>query len=197
MKTHKILSFFFILLLLFPQLVFAKKFTEKLIQAAIERTHHFVIYNGAYTKIKYPNGDVADNIGVCTDVIVRSYRKAGIDLQKNVHEDMQKNFALYPSFWGLKKADSNIDHRRVPNLQTFFTRFGKSFLPSQKSEDYLPGDIVTWMVAGSRPHIGIVVDKKSTDGQRPLIVHNIGWGPKMDDMLFDYPITGHYRYTGN
>lgn len=197
MITHKVLSVFFILLYLISEQVCAKTFSEKLVDAAIERTHHFVIYNGAYTKIKYPGGDVADNIGVCTDVIIRSYRKVGIDLQKNIHEDMLKNFELYPHFWGSKKADSNIDHRRVPNLRTFFTRFGKRLAVSKKSKEYLPGDIVTWVVGGSRPHIGIVVDKTSSDGKRPLIVHNIGWGPKMDDMLFDYPITGHYRYTGN
>ncbi len=170
------------------------RFEAKLSAAAIERTTHFVIYNGAYRSISYPNGDVPENVGVCTDVIIRSYRRLGIDLQKNVHEDMREHFKQYPKFWGLKKPDSNIDHRRVPNLQTYFSRHGKSLPVSNSADEYKTGDLVTWMLDGSLPHIGIVVDKRSKDGLRPLIVHNIGLGPKMNDMLFDYPITGHYRY---
>ncbi len=196
MKTLKVYSGFLVFLWFFSGQIHAKTFTEKLVTAARERTQHLVIYNGAYKKIKYPNGDVSDHIGVCTDVIIRSYRKLGIDLQKKVHEDMLKNFKLYPNIWGLKKADSNIDHRRVPNLQTFFSRFGKQLPVSHNADDYHAGDIVTWMVGGSRPHIGLVVDEKSADGKRPLIVHNIGWGPTMEDMLFHYPVTGHYRYYG-
>ena len=169
---------------------------EQLVDAAKERTHHFVIYNGKYRSIDYPNGDVPKNIGVCTDVIIRAYRTIGIDLQERVHLDMKENFDRYPSkrMWGLTRTDSNIDHGRVPNLQTFFSRQGLSLPVTNSANDYLPGDIVTWMLRGNAPHIGIVVDFRSSDGERPLIVHNIGFGPKMNDMLFDYEITGHYRY---
>lgn len=169
-----------------------------LIEAAHERTQHQVVYDGAYVPIPYPNGDVPANMGVCTDVVIRSYRKIGIDLQQKVHEDMKANFKLYPSrrIWGLQKPDSNIDHRRVPNLQMFFTRHGTSLPVSDQAKDYHPGDLVTWVLPGNLPHIGIVIDENSADGKRPLIVHNIGAGPKKQDMLFDYPVTGHYRYSG-
>lgn len=174
-------------------------FVNKLIKAAKQRTLHEVRYDGSYISIPYPNGDVPPSIGVCTDVLIRSFRKLGIDLQKKVHEDMHVNFSLYPSkkIWGLKKPDRNIDHRRVPNLQAFFNRYGESLAVTKHPQDYLPGDLVTWVLPGNLPHIGIVVDELSSDGKRPLIVHNIGLGPKIDDMLFDYPITGHYRYFGN
>lgn len=170
--------------------------TNQLISAAMEQTHSHVRYNSAYFKITYPNGDVPAEYGVCTDVVIRAYRKLNIDLQKLVHDDIQKSFADYPAKrnWGQTKPDTNIDHRRVPNLQTFFTRYGKSLSVSNKGSDYKPGDLVTWMVSGNLPHIGIVVDKKSDDGQRPLIVHNIGAGPQLEDMLFEFKITGHYRY---
>lgn len=169
-----------------------------LVQAAKERTRYEVTYDGSYFSIAYPNGDVPPNIGVCTDVVIRSFRKVGIDLQKEVHEDMLDNFNLYPSnrIWGMNKPDKNIDHRRVPNLRVFFKRFGTSLEVSKEVENYLPGDLVTWMLPGNLPHIGIVIDKKSEDGNTPLIAHNIGEGPKINDMLFEYPITGHYRYSG-
>lgn len=169
-----------------------------LVSAAKERTQHQVTYDGSYITIPYPNGDVPPHLGVCTDVVIRSYRSIGVDLQKKVHEDMASHFNLYPSkrIWGLSKPDKNIDHRRVPNLQTFLTRFGTSLTVSQHAKNYLPGDLVTWMLPGNLPHIGIVIDKMSADGERPLIVHNIGRGPKINDILFDYPITGHYRYAG-
>jgi len=168
------------------------------IKAAKERTSHDVTYDGSYFSIPYPDGDVPSNLGVCTDVVIRSFREIGIDLQKNVHEDMSNNFYVYPSkrIWGLTKPDSNIDHRRVPNLRVFFERFGVSLEVTAKPEDYLPGDLVTWKLPGNLPHIGIVIDEKSDDDKIPLIVHNIGGGPKINNMLFDYPITGHYRYTG-
>ncbi|VAW81352.1 hypothetical protein MNBD_GAMMA12-1532 [hydrothermal vent metagenome] len=172
-------------------------FSKRLVKAAIDRTKHFVRYDGAYKRIAYPMGDVSPGKGVCTDVIIRSYRKIGIDLQKNVHVHMRKNFSRYPKIWGLKRTDTNIDHRRVPNLQVFFRAKGTSLGVSKKASDYKPGDLVTWMLPGNLPHIGIVVNKKSRDKKRYLIVHNIGLGPKMDDMLFQYRITGHYRYTGN
>ncbi len=169
-------------------------FAEKLVAAAIERTTHVVRYDGSYRKISYPGGDVPDNIGVCTDVIVRSYRALGIDLQKEVHEDMRRHFSLYPKKWGLKKPDTSIDHRRVPNLQTFFARHGEKLAVSDSADDYRPGDLVTWMLPGNLPHIGIVTDRRSQDGLRPLIVHNIGAGTVLEDMLFVYKITGRYRY---
>lgn len=175
------------------------RFIVDLINAAKERTTHDVRYDGAYFSISYPNGDVPSNIGVCTDVVIRSFRQVGVDLQKEVHEDMLVNFNSYPSkrIWGLKKPDKNIDHRRVPNLRVFFKRHGISLDVTKNPVDYLPGDLVTWMLPGNLPHIGIIIDKKSNDGKMPLIAHNIGEGPKIDNMLFDYPITGHYRYSGS
>lgn len=169
---------------------------KTLVAAALAQTNDSVTYNGAYFKIAYPMGDVPEQYGVCTDVIIRAYRKLDIDLQQLVHEDMRSNFALYPAKrnWNQTKTDTNIDHRRVPNLQTFFTRHGKKLSVSDKPEHYQAGDLVTWMLPGNLPHIGIVTDQRSADGQRPLIVHNIGAGPKLEDMLFDYAITGHYRY---
>ncbi len=173
-------------------------FLRALVEAAKERTGYDLRYDGSYRTIPYPNGDVPSSLGVCTDVIVRSYRKLGIDLQQKVHEDIKANFSVYPSkrIWGLDKPDSNIDHRRVPNLQVFFKRHGEKLAVSNNAEDYQPGDLVTWMLPGNLPHIGIVVDLKSGNGYRPLIVHNIGNGPKVDDILFQYRITGHYRYLG-
>ena len=171
--------------------------TQQLISAALEQTRSSVRYNGTYFKIAYPNGDVPAEFGVCTDVVIRAYRKLNIDLQQLVHEDIRKSFALYPAKrnWGQTKPDTNIDHRRVPNLQTFFTRYGTALPVTTNGGDYKPGDLVTWMVSGNLPHIGIVVDKKSDDGERPLIVHNIGAGPQLEDMLFEFKITGHYRYS--
>lgn len=168
-----------------------------LVFAALERTNHQVTYDGRYLSIPYPNGDVPVNIGVCTDVIIRSYRAIGTDLQKLVHEDMAANFKAYPSkrIWGLNSTDKNIDHRRVPNLQAFLSRKGEELAISEKAGDYKPGDLVTWMVSGNLPHIGIVTDKISFLSGNPKIVHNIGSGPQLEDMLFSYPITGHYRFN--
>jgi len=173
-------------------------FIHQFIQAAKDRTQHSVHYDGSYIPIAYPNGDVPSTIGVCTDVVIRSFRKVGIDLQREVHEDMSSHFNRYPSkrIWGLTKPDPNIDHRRVPNLQVFFKRHGQTLPVTHHPHDYNPGDLVTWMLPGNLPHIGIVIDKKSVDGKRYLIAHNIGRGPQIEDMLFDYPITGHYRYLG-
>jgi len=184
---------------LFPALVLSETFESTLVKAALERTNHFVFYNGAYVSIPYPNGDVPKHTGVCTDVVIRSYRSLGYDLQKLVHEDMRSAFSAYPSkrIWGLNSTDKNIDHRRVPNLQVFFTRNGESLAVTNDKEDYKPGDIVTWLLNGRLPHIGIVTDKISALTGNPKIVHNIGAGPKLDDMLFDHPITGHYKYVPN
>lgn len=170
--------------------------TDLLVDAALKQTKDKVIYNGAYFKIAYPMGDIPAEYGVCTDVVIRAYRKLGIDLQQLVHEDMRGNFSLYPAKrnWGQTKTDTNIDHRRVPNLQTFFTRHGKKLAVTNKPGDYQTGDLVTWILPGNLPHIGVVTNKLSADGQRPLIVHNIGAGPKLEDMLFEYPLSGHYRY---
>lgn len=178
--------------------VSSQTFASALVNAAKERTLHQVTYDGSYFGINYPNGDIPAHLGVCTDVIIRSFRQLGVDLQQAVHEDMRINFSAYPShrIWGLTRPDKNIDHRRVPNLRVFFKRHGLTLPVTDNSADYLPGDLVTWVLPGNLPHIGIVIDDNSADSKRPLIVHNIGSGPKINDMLFDYPISGHYRYLG-
>jgi uncharacterized protein YijF (DUF1287 family) len=150
------------------------------------------VYDPAYVVLPYPGGDVAQDRGVCTDVVIRALRDEGIDLQKTVHEDMRAHFGLYPKKWGLRRPDRNIDHRRVPNLQTWFARQGWSLAPSQSATGYKPGDLVTWMLPGNLPHIGIVSDRTSWRDV-PLIIHNIGSGAREEDILFAYPITGHYR----
>lgn len=193
-----------IILIAFSYSSVAKTKADKLVETAMERTQHFVRYDPKYVRLNYPFGDVPSDTGVCSDVVVRSYRNAfGYDLQKHIHEDMRANFSAYPSkrIWGLTAPDKNIDHRRVPNLQTFFTRKGASLPITLNAQDYLPGDVVSWNLkqdnhgrgSGMLAHIGIVVDQKSKDGT-PLIVHNIGMGPKMDNILFEYKITGHYRF---
>jgi uncharacterized protein YijF (DUF1287 family) len=175
----------------------SKTFEEKLSDAAIFITDPSIDYDPAYFSIKYPNGDIPANKGVCTDVIIRSYRRLGIDLQKEVHEDMVANFSKYPNLkkWGMTKTDTNIDHRRVPNLEIFFERKGTKLPVSEKAEDYKTGEIVTWLINGKLPHIGIITNKKSEDGKRNLIVHNVGGGQNLDDCLFDYKVVGHYKYV--
>ena len=169
-------------------------FYKRLSNAAIELTKDKVVYDPRYYTIPYPNGDVPANKGVCTDVIIRAYRKLGIDLQKKIHEDMKANFSKYPKKWGMKSTDNNIDHRRVPNQATFFSRFGSVKKISDKAEDYIVGDIVTWDLGGGITHIGIVTDRMSADKKRPLIAHNIGQGQVLQDCLFSYKVTGHYTY---
>lgn len=166
---------------------------QRLVAAAIAQTNSTVSYDGSYRRIDYPGGDVPANIGVCTDVIVRAYRQIGIDLQLMVHEDMRLAFGSYPQLWGLDAPDPNIDHRRVPNLQTLFRRAGAELPISKDGNAYRAGDLVTWRLPGNLPHIGIVTDQRSREGV-PMVVHNIGRGPKVEDVLFTYPITGHYRY---
>jgi uncharacterized protein YijF (DUF1287 family) len=172
------------------------KFLQDLSAAAIERTHHSVRYEGAYVRIAYPGGDVPSDTGVCTDEVVRAYRAVGVDLQKEVHEDMLKDFAAYPHGWQGSHPDSNIDHRRVPNLRVFFSRHGTALAVTGLVSDYRPGDLVTWDLSAGVPHIGIVVDQKSNESGRYMVVHNIGAGPRMEDVLFHWKITGHYRYFG-
>jgi uncharacterized protein YijF (DUF1287 family) len=173
-----------------------KSFQEKLSDAAISIVDPSVKYTPDYVTLNYPNGDVPAKTGVCTDVIIRAYRKLGIDLQKEVHEDLKANFSLYPNLkkWGLKKPDTNIDHRRVPNLEVFFTRKGKKLNISNNPNDYKTGEIVTWMINGKLPHIGIITNKKSPDGKRLMIVHNVGSGQVLEDCLFSYEIVGHFSY---
>lgn len=173
-----------------------KNFEEKLSDAAISIIDPSIHYDPSYFKINYPNGDVPKNKGVCTDVIIRSYRKLGIDLQKEVHEDMIENFSDYPNLkkWGMTSTDTNIDHRRVPNLQVFFERKGIKLPLSQNAKDYKTGEIVTWIINNKLPHIGIVTNKKCRDGKRNLIVHNVGQGQVLEDCLFEYKIVGHFKY---
>ncbi len=184
----------FSLLLAFAAQAQTAAFADRLSDAAIALTKTPVVYDPSYFRISYPNGDVPAGKGVCTDVIIRAYRTLNIDLQKEVHDDMKTNFEKYPKNWGLKQPDTNIDHRRVPNLRTFFARHGTVKTVSKQAKDYRPGDIVTWNLGGGIEHIGMVVDKKSTDGQRYLVVHNIGTGQVLADCLFSYKITGHYTY---
>ncbi|MCG2611360.1 DUF1287 domain-containing protein [Flavobacterium sp. SM15] len=173
------------------------KFFIKLSDAALSLTKESVTYDPSYVSVKYPNGDVPKNKGVCTDVVIRAYRKLGIDLQKEVHLDMKSNFSHYPNLkkWGLKKPDTNIDHRRVPNLEVFFTRKGQKLNISENPDDYKTGELVTWMINEKLPHIGIVTNKKSPDGKRPMIVHNVGAGQVLEDCLFSYKIVGHYKFS--
>jgi hypothetical protein len=168
-------------------------FFKRLVEAAKGRTLKNIRYDPMYFKIDYPGGDIPQDLGVCTDLIIRAYRKVGIDLQKEVHEDMKDNFSLYPKIWGLRRPDPNIDHRRVPNLMVFFKRKGKTLPITNDPCDYHPGDVVVWDLGGGITHIGIVVDKKG-DECRYKVVHNIGYGPKIEDVLFNWKIIGHYRY---
>ncbi|MPZ10068.1 MAG: DUF1287 domain-containing protein [Kiloniellaceae bacterium] len=164
--------------------------------AALARTQARVVYDPAYVRLSYPGGDVAADRGVCADVIVRAYRALGIDLQQLVHEDMTAAFEAYPRHWGLRRPDSNIDHRRVPNLEAFLKRQGAALAITDDPRAYRTGDLVAWNLrgaAGFLPHIGIVTDRPGASG-RPQVVHNIGAGPRLEDVLFDWPITGHYRY---
>ena len=152
-----------------------------------------LIYDPSYRQIAYPMGDVPTERGVCSDVVIRAFRAIGIDLQQELHRDMKRHFAAYPKNWGLVRPDRNIDHRRVPNLAAWFKRQGYDLPVSWDAAAYQPGDIVTWILSGGQPHIGIVSDRRSDDGARPLVIHNIGSGAHEDDALFEYRITGHFR----
>ena len=161
--------------------------SPQIVQSARNQIGKTLRYDPAYTKLKYPMGDVPMEKGVCTDVVIRALREQNIDLQELVHQDMSRNFSVYPKRWGLKQPDTNIDHRRVPNLMTYFMRQGWAV----QDTNYQAGDIVTWELKGNRPHIGIVSDRKI--GDSPLIIHNIGSGAREDDILYRYTITGHFR----
>jgi len=151
-------------------------------------------YDPAYRRLDFPGGDVPVERGVCSDVVVRAWRAIGIDLQAELYRDMRAHFAVYPRIWGLTKPDPNIDHRRVPNLETFLRRHGESFPPGRDASAYRAGDLVSWRLERGEPHIGIVSTRRSVDGRRPLIVHNIGAGTQVEDVLFHWPPTGHFRY---
>lgn len=168
-------------------------FDIKLANAGVSIEDASIVYDGSYYSIDYPDGDVPANIGVCTDVIIRAYRVIGVDLQKEVHEDVLKNNAAYS---GVKRVDKNIDHRRVPNLATFFKRHGKVLPITSKASDYKPGDVIWWNLSetGSLNHIGLVVNQKSDDGERFLVIHNMGGGQVIEDFLFNAKIVGHYSY---
>ncbi|MBC7806522.1 MAG: DUF1287 domain-containing protein [Akkermansiaceae bacterium] len=166
----------------------------RLLENAKKQTTQTRFYDPAYVSLAYPNGDVSLERGVCTDVVIRALRASGVDLQKTVHEDMRRNFRAYPRKWGLKRPDSNIDHRRVPNLQTYFKRHGKSLPVTDRAADYRPGDIVSWKLPNGLDHIGVVSDALVPGQSRNAIIHNIGRGTEEEDVLFAWKITGHYRY---
>ena len=167
---------------------------QQVVAAAKEQIGVTLMYDPAYQKLAYPRGDVPLERGVCTDVVIRALRRVDIDLQELVHRDMKAAWKAYPHpNWGLKRPDPNIDHRRVPNLAVFFTRHGQSLPVSEAAGDYAPGDIVTWTVPPGVPHIGLVADERTPQGVL-LVIHNIGAGTRMEDRLFAWPITGHYRY---
>ena len=167
---------------------------ELLLEAAHAQVGVTRHYDGRYVRLAYPGGDVAPDRGVCTDVVVRAVRATGLDLQKAVHEDMRGHFSAYPPLWGLRRPDRNIDHRRVPNLETWMRRAGHALPASTRAADYRPGDIVSWRLPGGLPHIGVVSDRRAPDGSgRLLVVHNIGAGARVEDVLLAWPPVGHFR----
>lgn len=167
---------------------------EKMLDAAIAQVGVTTDYDPAYVRLAYPGGDVPLDRGVCSDVVIRAFRAVDVDLQVEVHEDMRSHFSKYPGIWGLRQADANIDHRRVPNLETWFTRRGKALPIGSNAADFLPGDVVSWRLDNGLPHIGLVARQRSADGARPLVIHNIGAGAQLEDVLFQWKINGHFRY---
>ena len=194
MKNLKPILAIFFLLVLVSETKSQSEFKIQLSDSTLTLTKQKVTYDPSYFSLDYPNGDVPSGRGVCTDVIIRAYRKVGIDLQQLVHEDMKEHFEKYPKNWGLTKPDKNIDHRRVPNLMVYFSRFGKILSTSQNENDYKPGEIICWNLGGGITHIGIIVNRKSIDNKHYLVVHNIGGGQVLDDCLFDFKIIGHYEF---
>jgi uncharacterized protein len=191
MKKYTISALLILIVIVYAQ----TDFYSSLADSAFTLTNQKVMYDGSYRKIHYPGGDVPADVGVCTDVVIRAYRKLGIDLQKEVHEDMAACFGAYPKIWGLTRPDKNIDHRRVPNLMKYFSRKGTELAKTQNAHDYRPGDIVCWDLGGGITHIGIVSNKLSEDGGRYQMIHNIGAGQVLEDCLFDYTIIGHYKFN--
>ncbi len=180
-----------------PDLIDTEPWAQKLIAAAKSQIGVTIGYDPAYRRIEYPGGDVERQVGVCTDVIIRAFRDGlNIDLQQLVHMDMKRAFAAYPKNWGLRSTDRNIDHRRVPNLKTFLSRSGAELPTGSSGRDFKPGDIVTQIVPVGLPHIGLVSSSLDGEGSRPLVIHNIGGGTRIEDTLFSYEITGHYRFSG-
>lgn len=181
-------------ILLVSPVAWAQPSALRLVEAARTQIGVTVLYDPGYVKLAYPGGDVPQDRGVCTDVVVRAYRKVGADLQVLVHQDMKRAWSTYPNTWRMKGTDRNIDHRRVPNLATFFTRHGQVVRDLKTPSAFLPGDVVTWRLASGVPHIGLVSDRKGDSGA-PLVIHNIGSGAQEEDVLFSYTVTGHYRYA--
>ena len=167
---------------------------KQFVEAAVEQSKLTTGYDPSYVKLDYPNGDVPSDTGVCSDVVVRAFRKVGIDLQKEIHEDMMRAWSNYPRKWDARGTDSNIDHRRVLNLTTYFTRQGKSLPITNERADYLPGDLVAWELSDGVEHIGILTNLWSETDKHYLVVHNIGSGARIEDVLLAWKITGHYRY---
>ena len=172
-------------------------YVSKLINSIYEQNKVTRSYDPTYIKLAYPGGDVDVSTGVCTDVVIRAFRAQGIDLQRSIHEDMRKAFKDYPKIWGMRTPDPNIDHRRVPNLMKFFERKGKSLAPTDNPDQYQSGDLVVWQLPSGQQHIGVVMAERSSDELRPLIGHNVGQGTNIEDVLFAWPIVGHYRYFGS
>ncbi len=196
-KLPKLFQHIFLFLLISFSLIFSTISyaisANQLVKDARSQIGQTLTYDPAYTRLRYPMGDVPIQKGVCTDVVIRALRKQNIDLQKVIHEDMKRNFKAYPQLWGLKNTDRNIDHRRVPNIAKYMTRQGYSVQKSPfKTALFKAGDIVTWDLGRGLVHIGIVSDRKSIS-QVPLIIHNIGRGTQEEDILLQYKITGHYR----
>jgi uncharacterized protein len=167
---------------------------QRVIAAARAQTQVTRFYDPTYLKLSYPGGDPPPDRGVCSDVIIRAFRAAGVDLQREIHEDMAHHFTAYPHLWGLRAPDPNIDHRRVANLMAFFRRKGKALPITDRNDDYRPGDVVAWDLGGGLLHLGIVVDDRSDLSRAYSLLHNIGAGARLEDVLFRWRIIGHYRY---
>ena len=197
MRRLLFLSIFLCMLLISEAIAEPSSEIGALLRSARAQVGETVGYDGSYRTIAYPGGDVPSATGVCTDVVIRAYRKLGFDLQRLVHEDLKAHFQEYPSrrIWGLMKPDRNIDHRRVPNLEAFFKRHGKVLSIDLEAEPALPGDLLVWVVPEALPHIGIVSDRKRADGSEYLVIHNIGEGAKEEDVIGRFKLTGHYRYA--
>jgi uncharacterized protein len=164
------------------------------VAAAVRQYGRTLYYDPSYVRLSYPGGDVPLERGVCSDVVIRALRGVGVDLQRELHEDMRAHFAAYPKLWGLRRPDRNIDHRRVVNLMTYLKRRGKSRPVSSQASAYQPGDLVAWKLPSGQLHIGVVTDQLEPSGTRTLIAHNIGAGVQLEDVLFTWEIIGHYRY---